>query len=399
MATLSIVLRKDKINKKGKAPIHFRITKNRKNRYISASLMLEPKYWNENKERVKPNHPSSGRLNNYLRVKFTEVEKKVLELETVGKGLTVPIIKRKVMGGEPSDFFEFAKTEQQKYWSAQQFSTHKKNKYILSKLRKYCKDRTIYFQTMDVDFIIRYENYLRDVEGNSTNTINKDFRFIRTLFNNAVKLEVIEPNHNPFLRYKLKKEKTYKSFLNEEEIKLIEDLALPSHSSIDLSRDMFIFASYAGGLRISDLLTLERTSFDGSYLDLSIYKTQGQLTLKLPNKALEILRKWEECSPRFLFPMLSPHLNLKNKAIVLDAVSSKTAQVNKNLKKIANRAGIFKRLTTHIARHTWATRALRKGITIDKVSKLMGHAQIRDTQIYAKIVNEELDKAMDVFNN
>lgn len=80
-------------------------------------------------------------------------------------------------------------------------------------------------------------------------------------------------------------------------------------------------------------------------------------------------------------------------------ISSATAYINKNLKLLAKKATIEKPLSFHISRHTWATRALRKGISIDKVSKLMGHAQLRETQIYAKIVNEELDKAMDVFND
>ncbi len=52
----------------------------------------------------------------------------------------------------------------------------------------------------------------------------------------------------------------------------------------------------------------------------------------------------------------------------------------------------------HSSRHTWATRAVRKGMRIEYVSRLMGHASIKTTQIYAKIVAEELDKAMDVFD-
>ena len=52
-----------------------------------------------------------------------------------------------------------------------------------------------------------------------------------------------------------------------------------------------------------------------------------------------------------------------------------------------------------MSRHTWAVRALQKGISIDKVSKIMAHSAIRETQIYAKIVNEDLDIAMDIFNN
>ena len=76
-----------------------------------------------------------------------------------------------------------------------------------------------------------------------------------------------------------------------------------------------------------------------------------------------------------------------------------TAYINKNLKILAKKTGIERPLLFHISRHTWATRALKKGISIDKVSKLMGHAQLKEMQIYAKIVNEELDKAMDIFND
>ncbi|MDD4214814.1 MAG: tyrosine-type recombinase/integrase, partial [Bacteroidales bacterium] len=59
---------------------------------------------------------------------------------------------------------------------------------------------------------------------------------------------------------------------------------------------------------------------------------------------------------------------------------------------------IKKHLSFHTSRHTFATRALRKGIRIEYVSKLLGHASIKETQVYAKIVNEELDKAMEVFD-
>jgi site-specific recombinase XerD len=97
--------------------------------------------------------------------------------------------------------------------------------------------------------------------------------------------------------------------------------------------------------------------------------------------------------------MLPEVLDMKNEREVDSAISSATAYINKNLKIIAKGAGIEKSVSFHTSRHTWATRALKKGISIDKVSKLMGHAAIRETQIYAKIVSSELDKAMDVFND
>jgi integrase len=165
---------------------------------------------------------------------------------------------------------------------------------------------------------------------------------------------------------------------------------------------MFVFASYAGGLRVSDVLQLQWKNFEGEHLLFTVKKTGQQLSIKLPNKALEIIEKYKPKKPLpqgFIFPMLSDGLDMNNPRLVDSGISSATAYINKNLKIIAKKAKIEKPLSFHISRHTWATRAIRKGISIDKVSKIMGHAAIRETQIYAKIVNEELDKAMDVFNN
>ena len=97
--------------------------------------------------------------------------------------------------------------------------------------------------------------------------------------------------------------------------------------------------------------------------------------------------------------MLSEDIDLNDPRALDNAISSATAYINKNINTLAKKANISKKVSFHASRHTWATRALKKGMSIDKVSKLMGHAAIRETQIYAKIVNEELDKAMDVFND
>jgi integrase len=165
---------------------------------------------------------------------------------------------------------------------------------------------------------------------------------------------------------------------------------------------MFIFASYAGGLRVSDMLQLQWKHFNGEHIDFTIKKTGNQLSIKVPNKALAIIEKYiptNENPNSFIFPML-PEGVLNLSATEIDnAISSATAYINKNLKLITKAAKIEKNISFHTSRHTWATRALRKGVSIDKVSKLMGHSAIKETQVYAKIVNSELDKAMDVFND
>jgi integrase/recombinase XerD len=149
-------------------------------------------------------------------------------------------------------------------------------------------------------------------------------------------------------------------------------------------------------------LQLQLIHFDDTHINFIIRKTGSQLSIKLPNIAIEIIEKYKPQKvdeTTYIFPMLTDKTYLKDAIGQDSAISSATAVINKHLKVLAKLAKIEKNLSFHISRHTWATRALRKGISIDKVSKLMGHSAIKETQIYAKIVNSELDKAMDVFND
>jgi integrase len=165
---------------------------------------------------------------------------------------------------------------------------------------------------------------------------------------------------------------------------------------------MFVFASYTGGLRVSDILQLKWKNLDKTNINFTIRKTGSQISIRVPDKAMAIINKYKpvKLNPEhYIFPMLENGLNENDLRLMDKEISGATAYINKNLKAIAEGAELGKHVSFHISRHTFATRALRKGISIDKVSKLMGHSAIRETQVYAKIVNEELDKAMEVFND
>jgi integrase/recombinase XerD len=166
-------------------------------------------------------------------------------------------------------------------------------------------------------------------------------------------------------------------------------------------RNMYVFAVYAGGLRVSDCLLLRWSNFDGERIHIQMHKTKSVVTVKLPDKALEILKKHKQevsMPEHFVFPVLSNDLDCKNAKLLHTEVTRSITKINKSLKSIANKADVKKNVSFHTSRHTFATWALRKGMRIEYVSKLLGHANIKETQIYAKIVNEELDKAMEVFN-
>ena len=108
MASVSIVYRKDKPNKKGEAPIHFRIIKDRKISYIASGILIPEDHWDSAKNKIKGKHTNSARLNSFLTNKFAELQDQVFEHETISKSSTTRQLKEKIYGKKPEDFFAFA---------------------------------------------------------------------------------------------------------------------------------------------------------------------------------------------------------------------------------------------------------------------------------------------------
>lgn len=401
MATATMVLRTDRKNKDGEAPINIFIIKDRKYHKVATGIKIKPEFWDEKACKVMKGVRNYKHINAFLHNMLVDAEKGTLSIDADAKHLTAKEIKEKVFGKPPTEFFPFAEKASGNYQVLGKIGTYISSKAIVKQLKDYAKNDTLKFTDITPEYLERYEFYLRKEESLKTNTIHKNLKFFRKVFNDAFRLGLIEYNQNPFTRYKLKTEKTSRTFLTEEELQKIENIEIPADTVLDLHRNMFIFAAYTGGLRVSDVLKLKWTNFDGSHVNISIHKTKSQLSIKLPDKSIDIINKYRPVkdSPNsFIFPMLPDDLKMDDPHDVYTEISRATAYINKNLKTIATRAEVNQHLSFHVSRHTWATRALRKGISIDKVSKLMGHAQLRETQIYAKIVNEELDRAMDVFN-
>ena len=402
MASVSIVFRKDKINKKGLAPIHFRIIKDRKVSYIASTILIPEDSWDADKQKIKGKHPNSARLNSLITNKFAELQDNVYEYETNNKSTTTSQLKESIYGKKPLFFFAFAVKANEPFLKDGKIGTYDKNKAIIAKFRLFADNDNLTFQDITPDYLSKFQRYLKDTLNNKNNTANNSLKFLNQMFKLAYSQDLIEHNIIPFNKFKLKIEKTERFYLSEDELSLIENYQLTPGTRMMLHRDMFVFAAYAGGIRVSDMLQLKWKFFDGVNLNITMKKTGGQVSVKVPNKALAILEKYKVAdgnSNDYIFPMLSNDLETQDARAVDSALSSATAYINKNLKFIAAKVNIDKPLSFHISRHTWATRALRKGMSIDKVSKLMGHSQLKETQIYAKIINSELDKAMDVFND
>ncbi len=403
MATVKLVLRKDKSKDNGEAPIYLRVTKNRKPKYISLQLNVLPELWDSDLGRVKKGYPNSVRTNRFLAQKEADARGVSVDMESQDASVTSSELKNVVSGRSSMNFFEYCESYQQSLEYSAKAGTVDKFKAVLSKVRTYMDGKDLPINEITVFWLRNYETYMRRDLNNMNNTVHSNLKVIRRVLNKAIEEDLLPYEKNPFLRYKLKWEKTEKVFLTEDELKSLEDLELsPTQKVLTIHRDMFVFACYAGGLRVSDLLFLKWKDVNHNRLLIVMEKTSDQLHVPLSNKAKEILNRYrpEDGKPKgFVFPMLNGDTDYSDNAVWFRAKSSQTAFYNKNLKTLAEMADIDKPVTSHTARHTFATRALNKGMGIEYVSRLMGHTNIKTTQVYTKIVNKDLDRAMEVFND
>ena len=151
--------------------------------------------------------------------------------------------------------------------------------------------------------------------------------------------------------------------------------------------DTFLFSFYACGLRISDIITLRwsNVSLEKKEIVKTQVKTRGRCIVPLTDEALKILEKWKGKHQVFVFGLLPDNFDLADEEELRIRRNSITATVNKSLQRISEIAQIDKKVTFHMARHSWAVNALEQGMPISMLSELMGHSCVEITEkVYAQ---------------
>jgi hypothetical protein len=172
MATVILLLKKNKQDANGEMPLYLRIIKDRKTKFLSLGIKIHPDIWDEQKHRVKKKHPNSVRLNNFLAQKIAEAESVALELETENKSISTLSIKENVKGKSIPGFLEYFKESNDVLRDTNKLGTYGHNRTVLKKLKKYLKGKDLTFEEVNYHFLKKYEHYLRNKLGNTTNTVH-----------------------------------------------------------------------------------------------------------------------------------------------------------------------------------------------------------------------------------
>ena len=263
-------------------------------------------------------------------------------------------------------------------------------KYIRSFLQDELRCEDMFLSRIRYSFITKFENYLRMHQPTDhqkpmgNNTVMKHLQRLRKIVSMTVRLEWIDKD--PFFNYKATYERTERAFLTGVELDAIESKVLTIDRLVYV-RDLFVFSCYTG-LAYIDAITLTENhlvlGIDGNrWIHTNREKTGTVVKVPLLEKASEMIDKYKDCPKAqhngTLFPKIS------------------NQKLNAYLKEIADLCGIKKNITFHLARHTFATTiTLTNGVPLATVSKLLGHAKITSTQIYARVIESKVSDDMKV---
>jgi site-specific recombinase XerD len=400
MSTIKTIIRIDKKNKNNECPIVFRFIKNRRATYIASNIIIPIDKWDPEKGAIKRSHPMHRQLNAELKIKVHELNTKYTQLKVNKPKANKINIKKELEKYKPIHFIQFANELNEQYKN--ELNTYLKVNTIINKFRLYLAQQNmemIELHAIDAKMINDYEIYLRIVKNNKINTIATSLNYLKQIFGEAVKRNLIKYEDNPFMYIKIKLEKTNKTYLTDEEINTIENYPFEKGSKLDIARDAFVFASDCGGIRISDIITMKVKNYDGQFLNFIMQKTNKQIQLKVPIRAKKIIEKYifNKNKEMYIFPIIKNNIDINDAYEVKKSIKIHTQLIDKRLKIIAKATNINKNISMHISRHTFATRALIKGVSVEILQKILGHRDLDSTMVYAKIINSELDKAMDLF--
>jgi integrase/recombinase XerD len=390
MASVKIFPRLDKVNSEGKVPIYLRVTKHRKSKYIALDAYVFSKNWSKENGKMKTIAPNASQINTYISAKVAEAERIALELETRSTSITAYDIKHKILGKAPADFFEHVENRKDIMNREYTIATIRRYKCVVNKLKLFYKRDSLYFDDINIDLLRNFQQSLLFEYKNHVNTANANLKVIRRLLFEAVADGLLPFENNPFNKIKLRGQSTKRTFLLDDELELLERLELSKDSQLNHHRNLYLFSAYACGIRISDLLMMRWRNVSGERLCFQIRKNKETLGIKMPPKAFEILNFYRDmaqknnCQPlvnpdAFIFPLLRLNPYETDRKKIRNAISAATAYTNKDLKKLRVRAGLDKHISFHSARHSWAVRALQKGMRIEYVSRLMGHSSVKNT--------------------
>lgn len=439
ITTFALILN-SRPNRFGNYAVYIRIIQDRKITKFKTSVEVAKQHWNpegkKNENWVRQGDPDYAKKNDALSKELGKVVDTYRSLKhdsiatperivaAVAAGESSPVF----LKIEPNGMSGFAAERTQQILDAGGIRNWKKHNGFLNKMASFMSDglnhkTELLFSEITPEFVTRFDAYLHTLRNSRSkneadkmlhpNSIAAVLTAFRAVVRKSMEIGYIAPDKNPFLAFKINSVKTEKEKLDMAEIEALQALEIVKGSVDWNSLNCFLFSFYCAGIRASDLLMLRWCNVEGGRLHYQMGKNHKIRDLMLVPQAMEILDMYrnDTCEPTdYIFPFMDnrkPYskaihqsdrdkLPSETKKQLYADTSSKNALINKSLRRLAVKAGISKKLSMHIARHSFASIAARKGIDSNKVKGLLAHSRLQTTECYmGEFSTDENDQALE----
>lgn len=390
---LLFYIRRDKTNKRGEAPVFMRLTINGERVDASIKRFIEPHAWNSAKGKANEKSRGGKDLNLYLDAISANILRIQRDLELDKKEVSAQIILNRYLGKEQSDrhtLMEVFRAHNEKCRALSGISLAPATviryettlRLTEEFLQKNYKKEDCYLDEVTNQFIEDFEFFLKTVRRCCHNTTTKYLLNFKKIIRIALAKGWMKKD--PFAQVHFHFEPVEREFLEKQELKamLNKEITITRLAQV---RDIFCFCCLTG-LAFTDVQQLRPEHLVADihgkiWIRKARQKTKNMCNIPLLDEAQKIIDRYRE------------HPYCQTHGVLLPVCSNQ--KMNSYLKELADICGIRKNLSTHMARHTFATLTLASGATIDNVAKMLGHANVNMTRRYAKVLDSSIMRDME----
>lgn len=389
---ISFLVKTTKERENGTCPLYCRITVGTETREIFLKSHLHKDDWDKAKQRVKTKNPEATLINAIIDKTSYDCHEIMANLKLAGQRVTASFIKDKLSGSCNSTtllelFNKHNLDIKSRIGNDYSPATLAKYELTLKKVSEFLQlklQRTdIQLQELKYAFIDDFHNFLKAQQKLGHNSAMKHIKNVKKVVGLAIRRDLLKKN--PFDGFKCTVKTVNRNCLTKDELSMLK-CKNSFNSRLEVIKDIFIFCVYTG-LSYADVAKLNKTHLQNGAKSILIERTKTGVPCNIPllEPAFQILKRYQT------------HADRDKKGRLLPVSSNQ--KMNEYLKEIATLCGISKTLTFHLARHTFATTVtLENGVSLEVVQSVLGHKNIRTTQIYARMTDKRRNEEMRLLN-
>ena len=359
----------------GTCAIYLQVRLSGEGKKMPLNINVTPSQFNEVTQRIKGKSKQAKDWNIIIEKALAEIHEIELDYRMSNRVLTLKKLVKEYINPIPKfDFLQFMDFELEVQKGFIKKSTYNQQRSSYRKLLRF--KRHIPFSDIDDNFIKELKMWMKNSEKNKNATIATLLKNFKKYLNLANKRGI----HTPidFSEIKVVQSRGTRTFLDKSEIQKLHNYWQSEFINITHKQVLskFLFSCFTS-LRISDIQRIKRDNIISDFLVYTSSKTEKLNKIRLSESAKLFIQK-EGC-------------------LFLDTYSDK--HINEQLKGIVTVVGITKKVTFHVARHTFATQFIINGGNVVNLQKLMDHSEIKQTMIYVHIVNHFMDEQVSLLDN